>query len=106
MIAVSKDAFLIISGSGDVIESDDEVMAIGSGGPYALAAARAMVRYSDLTATEIARESVKIASEICIFTNDHITTEELDLEEEPDEIPVKGKEKGKDKEKEKEKEKG
>ena len=49
---------------------------------------------------------MKIASEICIFTNDHITTEELDLEEEPDEIPVKGKEKGKDKEKEKEKEKG
>jgi ATP-dependent HslUV protease subunit HslV len=82
MIAVSRDSFLIISGNGDVIESDDNVMAIGSGGPFALAAARAMVRYSDLTATEIARESVKIASEICIFTNDHITTEEIDLEEE------------------------
>jgi len=72
MIAVSRDSFLIISGNGDVIESDDNVMAIGSGGPYALAAARAMVRYSDLTANEIARESVKIASEICIFTNDQI----------------------------------
>jgi ATP-dependent HslUV protease subunit HslV len=60
-------------------------MAIGSGGPFALAAARAMVRYSDLTATEIARESVKIASEICVYTNDHITVEELDLEKEPEE---------------------
>ncbi len=94
MIAVSRDSFLIISGNGDVIESDDNVMAIGSGGPFALAAARAMVRYSDLTATEIARESVKIASEICIFTNDRITTEEIDLEEEPDEKPLKSKEKG------------
>ena len=79
MIAVSGDAFLTISGSGDVIESDDEVMAIGSGGPYALAAARAMVRHSDLTATEIATEALKIASEICIFTNDQITIEELDI---------------------------
>ena len=81
MIAVSRESFLIISGNGDVIESDDNVMAIGSGGPYALAAARAMVRYSDLTATEIARESVRIASEICIYTNDHIAVEEIDLEE-------------------------
>jgi ATP-dependent HslUV protease subunit HslV len=79
MIAVSKDAFLIISGSGDVIESDDEVMAIGSGGPYALAAARALVRHSDLTATDIATEALKIASEICIFTNDQITIEELEI---------------------------
>jgi len=79
MIAVSRDAFLTISGSGDVIESDDEVMAIGSGGPYALAAARALVRYSDLPATEIATEALKIASEICIFTNDKITIEELDI---------------------------
>ena len=82
MIAVSAEDFLMISGNGDVIESDDEVMAIGSGAPYALAAARAMVRHSDLTAKEIAVESVKIASEICIYTNDHITVEELDLEEE------------------------
>ena len=79
MIAVSKDAFLIISGSGDVIESDDEVMAIGSGGPYALAAARALVRHSDLTATDIATEALKIAAEICIFTNDQITIEELEI---------------------------
>lgn len=93
MIAVSRESFLIISGNGDVIESDDNVMAIGSGGPFALAAARAMVRYSDLTATEIARESIRIASEICIFTNDRITIEELDLEAEPENTPGKDKEK-------------
>jgi ATP-dependent HslUV protease subunit HslV len=80
MIAVSKEHFLIISGNGDVIESDDDVMAIGSGGPYALAAARALVRHSDLTATEIAEESLKIASEICIYTNQRITIEELDID--------------------------
>ena len=78
MIAVSSDHFLIISGNGDVIESDDDVMAIGTGGPYALAAARALIRYSDLNATEIARQAMKIASEICIYTNDNITLEELD----------------------------
>jgi ATP-dependent HslUV protease subunit HslV len=84
MIAVSKEHFLIISGNGDVIESDDDVMAIGSGGPYALAAARALVRYSDLTATEIAKEALNIASEICIYTNDNITVEELDMNEKTD----------------------
>jgi len=89
MIAVSKEHFLIISGNGDVIESDDDVMAIGSGGPYALAAARAMVRYSNLPATDIAREAVKIASEICIYTNDHITVEELDIEQENEPIEKK-----------------
>lgn len=78
MIAVSKEHFLIVSGNGDVIESDDDVMAIGSGGPYALAAARALVRYSDLSATEIAKEAVTIASEICIYTNNNISIEELD----------------------------
>jgi ATP-dependent HslUV protease subunit HslV len=94
MIAVSRESFLIISGNGDVIESDDNVMAIGSGGPFALAAARAMIRYSDLTATEIARESLKIAAEICIYTNDRITVEELDLEETPEDRSGKNKEKG------------
>jgi ATP-dependent HslUV protease, peptidase subunit HslV len=82
MIAVSRDYSLIISGNGDVIESDDDVMAIGSGGAYAQAAARALVKHSNLSATEIARESMKIASEICIYTNDHITLEEIDLNEE------------------------
>lgn len=79
----------MISGNGDVIESDDDVMAIGSGGPYALAAARAMIRYSDLPATEIAREAVQIASEICIYTNDNITVEELDTEQESEPVEKK-----------------
>ncbi|MEE9911388.1 MAG: ATP-dependent protease subunit HslV [Deltaproteobacteria bacterium] len=82
MIAVSRDYSLIISGNGDVIESDDDVMAIGSGGAFAQAAARALVKHSSLSATEIAKESMKIASEICIYTNDHITIEEIDLKEE------------------------
>ncbi len=85
MVAASREHFLMISGTGDVIESDDNVMAIGSGGPYALAAARALVKYSDLSAAEVAAESVRIASEICIYTNDNITVEELDLEGEPEE---------------------
>jgi len=78
MIAVSMDKSLIISGNGDVIESDDEVMAVGSGGPYALAAARAFIKCSDLGASEITREAIEIASDICIYTNDKITIEELD----------------------------
>lgn len=81
MIAVSKEHFLTISGTGDVIESDDEVMAIGSGGAYALSAARALVRFSDLSAPEIAAEAVKITSEICIYTNDKITVESLDIDQ-------------------------
>ncbi len=85
MIAVNKDNSLIISGNGDVIEADDEVMAIGSGGPYALAAARALMRHSNLSATEIAREAMKIAAEICIYTNDHITIEEIDIDAEQSE---------------------
>ena len=80
MIAVSKDYSLIISGNGDVIESDDDVMAIGSGGPYAQAAARALVRHTGLSSTEIAKEAMKIASEICIYTNDHITLEEIEVD--------------------------
>jgi ATP-dependent HslUV protease subunit HslV len=84
MIAVNRDNFLMISGIGDVIESDDDVMAIGSGGPYALAAARALIRHTDLSAAEIAREAVTIASEICIYTNDNITLEELDTAELPE----------------------
>jgi ATP-dependent HslUV protease subunit HslV len=93
MIAVSKDYSLIISGNGDVIESDDDVMAIGSGGPYAQAAARALVRHTNMTSTEIAKEAMEIAAEICIYTNDHITMEEIDLE-----AATKGKKNSKDKE--------
>lgn len=83
MIAVSDVDFLIISGNGDVIESDDEVLAIGSGGPYALAAARALVKYSKLSAKEIVEEAMGIASDICIYTNDRIRVEELDVAETP-----------------------
>jgi len=78
MIAVSNEYSLIISGNGDVVESDDGVMAIGSGGPYAIAAARAMVRCSDKSAAEIAVEALNIAADICIYTNRNITLEELD----------------------------
>ncbi|MEN6488009.1 MAG: ATP-dependent protease subunit HslV [Smithella sp.] len=80
MIAVSSDYSLIISGNGDVIESDDDVMAIGSGGPYAQAAARALVRHTNLSSTEIAQEAMKIAAEVCIYTNDRITLEELEVD--------------------------
>ena len=79
MIAVSRDHSLIVSGNGDVIESDDDVMAIGSGGPYAQAAARALVRHSNLSSTEIAKEAMKIAADICIYTNNHVTMEEIEV---------------------------
>ena len=75
MITGDKDTLLIVSGSGEVIEPDGGVCAIGSGGNYALAAARALRQETDLSAEEIARKSLKIASEICVFTNDHITCE-------------------------------
>ncbi|PKN77050.1 MAG: HslU--HslV peptidase proteolytic subunit [Deltaproteobacteria bacterium HGW-Deltaproteobacteria-10] len=80
MIAVSREYSLIISGNGDVIESDDDVMAIGSGGAFAQCAARALVRHTDLSSTEIAKEAMKIAAEICIYTNDHVTLEELEVD--------------------------
>jgi len=77
LIITDADHLLIISGNGEVIEPDDGVTAIGSGGPYALAAARALVGHSDLTAAEIAHRALEIAADICIFTNNHILVEEL-----------------------------
>lgn len=77
LLATDKDHTLIISGTGDVIEPDECVAAIGSGGPYALAAARALVEHSDLDAAEIAREAMGIAGSICLYTNDQVTIEEL-----------------------------
>jgi ATP-dependent HslUV protease subunit HslV len=68
---------LVISGNGDVIEPDDGVAAIGSGGSYALAAARALISKTELGAREVAEEAMRIASEICLYTNDRIVTEEL-----------------------------
>ncbi|MDO8644607.1 MAG: ATP-dependent protease subunit HslV [bacterium] len=77
LIVGDKSRILTISGNGDVIEPDDGVAAIGSGGMYALAAARAMLRQTKLPAVKIAEESLKIASEICVFTNDKITIKEI-----------------------------
>lgn len=77
LVAADASKSLIISGSGDVIEPDDGVIAIGSGGPYALAAARALVGHSSLPAEEIAREALEIAAGICVYTNDQITVETL-----------------------------
>ena len=75
MIVADKEKLLIISGNGEVIEPDGGVCAIGSGGNYALAAARALVQETNGSAEEIAYKALKIASEICVFTNDHITVE-------------------------------
>lgn len=77
LIVVDTEHILIISGNGEVIEPDDNVTAIGSGGPYALAAARALISYSNLAAPEIAKQALLIAADICVFTNNHITIEEM-----------------------------
>lgn len=77
MITADKDSLLIVSGSGEVIEPDGGVCAIGSGGNYALAAARALRQETDYSAEEIVKKALTIASEICVFTNDHITCEVL-----------------------------
>ncbi len=77
LLAANRDALFVLSGSGDVIEPDDPVVAIGSGGSYALAAARALITYSTLEARAIAEESLRIAASICLYTNDQIVIEEL-----------------------------
>jgi len=76
IVADKKDAFLI-SGKGDVISSDEGLLSVGSGSMYALAAARALLKHTDLSAGEIAAEAMRIASEICIYTNSEIVLEEL-----------------------------
>ena len=76
MIVADKENIYLLSGTGDVIEPDDGVCAIGSGGNYALAAAKALYRNTKLSASEIAKKALEIASEICVFTNGHITVEE------------------------------
>lgn len=78
LIVADKTSMLIISGSGEIIEPDDGIVAIGSGGNYALAAAKALVAHSDLSAKEVAGEAMKIAASICVFTNDHIIIEEIE----------------------------
>lgn len=76
IVADDKNSFLI-AGNGDLIEPDDGLIAIGSGGPYALAAARALLKYTQLSAREIAQEAMEIAGRICIYTNENIIVEEL-----------------------------
>lgn len=79
MIVMDASTTLLLSGTGDVIEPDEGIIAIGSGGTYALAAGRAMLRHTSLSATDIARESLRIASEICVYTNNEIVLEEISL---------------------------
>ncbi|MDP3831566.1 MAG: ATP-dependent protease subunit HslV, partial [Ignavibacteriaceae bacterium] len=78
LAVIAENTALIISGNGDVIEPDDKIVAIGSGGMYALAAAKMLTKHSSLTANEIIRESLKTASEICIYTNDKINVEVIE----------------------------
>ena len=77
LIAADKNSLLIISGLGDVIEPEDGIAAIGSGGPYAQAAAKALINNSDLNAGDIVKKSLEIAAEICIYTNPNITIENI-----------------------------
>jgi ATP-dependent HslUV protease subunit HslV len=76
LVADEKNTYLV-SGNGDVIEPDDGIVAIGSGGPFALAAARALAKHTPMTAKEIVEEAMRLAGQICIFTNDQVTVEEL-----------------------------
>lgn len=77
LLVADEQNLLLLSGSGEVIEPDDGIAAIGSGGNYALAAARALARHTDLPTTEIVKEAMAVAASICVYTNDQITVEEL-----------------------------
>ncbi len=77
LIAGNKDTLLVISGNGEVIEPEQNIAAIGSGGSYALAAGKALLKYSDLRIEDIVKESLQIASSICVYTNDNISVEVL-----------------------------
>ncbi|AWV90306.1 ATP-dependent protease subunit HslV [Bradymonas sediminis] len=77
LIAADRETTLMISGAGDVIEPEEGVIAIGSGGTYALSAARALVRHTEMSAREIAEAAMQVAAEICVFTNTHLSVEEL-----------------------------
>lgn len=77
LIVADATGLLVLSGSGEVIEPDDGIVAIGSGGNYALSAGRALLKHTEQSAAEIAKNAMLVASEICVFTNDHITIEEI-----------------------------
>jgi ATP-dependent HslUV protease subunit HslV len=79
LVVADKESSLIITGNGDVIEPEDSIMAIGSGGPYAQSAARALLQNSELSAREIVEKSLTIAADICVYTNHNHTVEELDF---------------------------
>ena len=79
MIVANKDVSLLLSGTGDVIESDDGILAIGSGGPYANSAAKALIKNTEMNAKEIAVESLNIAADICIYSNHNIISETIEL---------------------------
>lgn len=79
MIVADKDVSLLLSGTGDVIESDDGILAIGSGGPFALSAAKALIKNTKMNAKEIANESLSIAADVCIYTNHNIVIEEIKI---------------------------
>ena len=81
LVVADKESSLIITGNGDVIEPEDSLMAIGSGGPYAQSAAKALLQNTDLSATEIVEKSLTIAADVCVFTNHNQTIEELDISE-------------------------
>lgn len=82
LLVADENMILMLSGNGEVIEPDGEVAAIGSGGFYALSAARALVKHTDMSAAEIAKEAMTIAADICVYTNHNIKVEELGTEEE------------------------
>ena len=79
MIVADKDVSLLLSGTGDVIESDDGILAIGSGGPFALSAAKALIKNTQMNGKEIANESLNIAADVCIYTNHNIVIEEIKI---------------------------
>jgi len=78
LVVADGNHILLLSGTGDVVEPDEDVIAIGSGGPYALAAARALLAHTELDARTLAEEAMKVASELCIYTNDHRTFETIE----------------------------
>lgn len=79
MIVADKDVSLLLSGTGDVIETDDGILAIGSGGPFALSAAKALVKNTNMSAKEIGIEAINIAADVCIYTNHNVTIEEIKI---------------------------
>ena len=79
MIVADKEISLLLSGTGDVIESDDGILAIGSGGPFANSAAKALIKHTSMNAEEVAKESLNIAADICIYTNHNIVSEKIEI---------------------------